>query len=343
MKPLQIVGIAIGVLLGLYGVYKYTRRGWGKQDLIIYLVIGSGLVAISIDPALADIPARLLGMQTRWFAALFVSNVILLGLVFYTLNRANHAYRTVGELVRELAKAEYKKVSAYVREGKSMFVVIPAHNEERAIVGVLKGMPKEILGHKVIPIVIVDGGSDHTEEVVRRQHYMVASHVMNRGQGDALRTGFDIALSEGADIIMTMDADGQHRVEDMEKLLLPVVSDQADYVMGSRFLGEYEDKGGFRHMGIVLFTHLINLLGRVHITDCTNGYRAIRADGLSRLQLREDRFNAPELIMEAAKKGLRIEEVAVTIARRASGESKKPPRLAYPLGFLRTIVQTWLR
>jgi hypothetical protein len=81
----------------------------------------------------------------------------------------------------------------------------------------------------------------------------------------------------------------------------------------------------------------------VHITDCTNGFRAIRGEALSKLHLSEDRFNAPELIMEAARQGLRIQEVPVTIVSRAAGESKKPPRLGYPLGFLRTIVQTWLR
>jgi len=259
------------------------------------------------------------------------------------LNKANQANRTVGELVRALAKAEYRKTFVPEQNGKSIFVVIPAYNEEKAIGGVLKGMPQEVLGYEVHPIIVVDGASDNTEAVVRRENYMVASHVMNRGQGDALRTGFEIALQQDADIVMTMDADGQHCVEDIEKLVGPIVDGEADYVMGSRFLGQYEDPGGLRHIGIVFFTALINFLGRVHVTDCTNGFRAIRGSDLVKLDLREDRFNAPELIMEAAKKELRIQEVPVTIARRSAGESKKPPRLGYPLGFLRTIVQTWLR
>ena len=142
---------------------------------------------------------------------------------------------------------------------------------------------------------------------------------------------------------MTMDADGQHQADDMPSLVQPVIDGEADYVMGSRFLGEYEESGGWRHAGIVVFTKAINLLGGVNLTDCTNGFRAIRASSLEKLELNEDRFNAPELIMEAAKKGLRIKEVPVTILKRAAGESKKPPRLGYPLGFLATIVRTWLR
>jgi glycosyltransferase involved in cell wall biosynthesis len=166
---------------------------------------------------------------------------------------------------------------------------------------------------------------------------------MNRGQGDALRTGFDIALQQGADIVVTMDADGQHRPEDMERLVKPVIEGQADYVMGSRFLGEYEDRGSLRHIGIVLFTGLINLLGGVKITDCTNGFRAIRGSELAKLELREDRFNAPELIMEAHRHGLRIKEIPVAIKHRVTGESKKPRRLGYPLGFAWTILKIWLR
>jgi glycosyltransferase involved in cell wall biosynthesis len=166
---------------------------------------------------------------------------------------------------------------------------------------------------------------------------------MNRGQGDALRTGFEIALAEGAEIVMTMDADGQHQVSDIAKLVQPIVDGEADYVMGSRFLGEYEDRGGFRHAGIMIFTVLLNLFTRARITDCTNGFRAIRASSLTKLELHEDRFSAPELIIEAVKKGLRIREVPVHIARRAAGESKKPRQLEYPLGFLRAMLQTWLR
>jgi hypothetical protein len=343
MRVLQVVGILIGLSLGGYGVYKYRGRRYGKLDLLVNLSISIGLLVISLNPAIGDIPARLLGMQTRWFAVLFVSNVVLLGLFYYTLNRANRANRAVGELVRALAKAEYHKTFAFEKNCKSIFIVIPAYNEERAIAGVLSRLPQTLLGYEVHPIVVVDGASDNTEQVVRRASYVVASHAINRGQGDALRTGFEIALSEGADIVMTMDGDGQHRVEDMEKLVRPIVEGEADYVMGSRFLGEYEDRGGLRHVGIVLFTTLINFLARVQITDCTNGFRAIRGTDLAELDLREDRFNAPELIMEAAKAGLRITEVPVTIARRSAGSSKKPPSLGYPVGFLRTIVKVWLR
>ena len=343
MQLLRVVGLVFGLLVGAYSIYKLYKGRFSKLDFLFAFGLAAGLIAISLNPALGDIPARWLGMQTRWFAVLFVSNVFLFLLFLYVLNKANQANRTIGSLVQALAIADYRK--AFERKGKekSIFVVIPAYNEEAAIVGVLRNIPSRLLGHEVHPIVIVDGATDQTEEVVRRDNYLVAAHLVNRGQGDALRTGFAIALHEGADIVMTMDADGQHQVEDMAKLVQPIIDGRADMVLGSRFLGRYEDSGGARHVGIVLFTCLINLLAGIQISDCTNGFRAIRGSALARLELREDRFNAPEIIFEAARKGLRIDEAPVTIAARSVGKSKKPPGYRYPLGFFSAIIRVWLR
>lgn len=342
-RTLNLVGIVAGLALILYAINKYQRRRYSKQDLLVSVLVGGAIFLLAVNPALGDIPAKLLGMQTRWFAVLFVSNIVMLLLFFYVLNKANRANREIGRLVRALAAKEYLRTFAGIAGERTIIVVIPAYNEEDAIAGVLNKMPKELFDYCVHPVVVVDGATDNTEAVVRRENYLVASHIVNRGQGDALRTGFEIALAEGAAIVMTMDADGQHRVEDMGLLVKPIIEDKADFVMGSRFLGAYEDRGGARHLGILGFTWMINSLGKVNITDCTNGFRAIRANQLAKLDLREDRFNAPELIMEAARHKLRILEVPVTIARRAAGESKKPRSFRYPLGFFRTIMEVWLR
>lgn len=342
-RMLNVVGALAGLALIAYAMSKYAKRRFSKLDLLLSLLLGGGITLLALNPALADIPALALGMQTRWFAVLFLSNVAMFLLFLYVLNKANRANREIGRLVRAMAAQEYHEHFEGDAAEKSIFVVIPAYNEQDAIGGVLRKMPTTLCDHAVHPLVVVDGATDDTAGVVRRENYLVANHLVNRGQGDALRTGFEIALSHHAAIVMTMDADGQHRVEDMEKLVTPIVQDRADYVMGSRFLGEYEERGGARHLGILGFTWLINVLGNVRITDCTNGFRAIRATSLAQFELHEDRFNAPELIMEAARHKSRITEVPVTIARRAAGESKKPRSFRYPLGFFRTIVQVWLR
>jgi glycosyltransferase involved in cell wall biosynthesis len=259
------------------------------------------------------------------------------------LNGVNHNRRTVGELIRALAQSRYTQEQRQPGIDREVAIVIPAYNEEDNIGQVLEALPDRVLGYAVRPLVVVDGSNDRTAEVVRQGGYDVALHVLNRGQGDALRTGFDIALSERADIVVTMDSDGQHRPAELGRLVKPVIDNEADFVMGSRMLGEYEDRGGSRHVGIVFFSSLISVLIGQRITDCTNGYRAIRGGDLGKLKLQESRFSAPELLIEAGRNRLRIREVPVTVVRRSTGASKKPPRLGYPLGFLRAIVQAWLR
>jgi hypothetical protein len=140
-----------------------------------------------------------------------------------------------------------------------------------------------------------------------------------------------------------MDADGQHDPAALSALVEPVLAGEADYVQGSRFLGDYDDAGGMRHAGIKGFTTLINTLGRTRVTDCTNGYRAIRGSGLARMRLVEDRFSAAEIIIEAASCGLRMREVPVHIRSRDVGESRKPRGPAYPLGYLAAILRSWTR
>jgi len=122
-----------------------------------------------------------------------------------------------------------------------------------------------------------------------------------------------------------------------------VLTDEADYVQGSRFLGQYDDAGGARHLGIMGFTALINTLAGTQVTDCTNGYRAIAASGLDRMRLVEDRFSASEIIIEAAACGLRMREVPVHIRGRDVGVTKKPKGMAYPLGFLGAILRSSVR
>jgi glycosyltransferase involved in cell wall biosynthesis len=222
-------------------------------------------------------------------------------------------------------------------------VVIAAYNESGSIGPLLDTLPETLCGLRVCPVVVDDGSSDETAADARRAGAVVGSHRRNLGQGDALRTGFAIARRLGADVVVTMDADGQHDPADLPGLVGPVVAGEADYVQGSRFLGTYDDAGGARDLGIRGFTRLIRLLTGTSITDCTNGFRAVNGTGLSRLHLVEDRFSASEILIQAAGHGLRIREVPVHIRSREVGSSKKPRGLRYATGFLGAIVRSWAR
>jgi len=131
--------------------------------------------------------------------------------------------------------------------GPFVAIVMAALNEADSMTGVLEELPVSVCGLPVRTVVVDDGSSDDTAELASKAGAIVARHDSNLGQGDGLGTGFALALGLGATVIVTMDADGQHDPSGLTVLVSPVVAGEADYVQGSRFLGEYDDATGARH------------------------------------------------------------------------------------------------
>jgi cellulose synthase/poly-beta-1,6-N-acetylglucosamine synthase-like glycosyltransferase len=348
-EHVRIAGVAVALIFAAYGVIRYRGGGWRRLDLLLAIFLAGGIGAIAVFPQIGDVFTLLFRLENRAFALLVASNLALFAFFLYLLNQIRANSIRNGRLVSALAIRQYKeRFPERTRDdgGESdgrLLIVVPAYNEAPSIRDVLGTLPENVLGHKVDVLVVDDGSTDGIEEILLREDYPVAVHAVNRGQGDALRTGFEIARLEGADIVVNFDADGQYRADDLEDLIKPIVADEADYVHGSRFLGFYEESGSVRHMGVVFFSRLITVLSRQRITDATNGFRAIRGSKLDKLDLREESFSATELILEAFRNKLRLKEVPVSMLKRAEGESKKPKRLRYPFGVLRVIIQTWLR
>jgi hypothetical protein len=341
MRELQIAGIVVSLLIGWYGLWKYKRGRYSRLNFAISLALAVGLFMISLFPSVGDLVAGPLKMD-RWNAVLLVSTLIAFGLFFYVLNIANANARTISQLVEALARSKFREEHQGCPLGE-IAVLIPAYNEEENITDVLSRIPEEVLGMKVQAFVVVDGGTDGTEQAVREMAVPVVVHPINRGGGAALRAGYEVALESGAEIVVTLDADGQHLPEEIPNLVSPIVNDEADFVNGSRILGSYEPEGRIRVLGVFLFNWLVSFLMFTRVTDCSNAFRAIRADTLRRLTLRQDQFHTSEVLIEAIKVGARVKEVGITIRKRQGGETKKPPSVRYGWGFMKAIVQTWLR
>ena len=346
-EHVRFAGVIVAALFAAYGVLRYRRGGWSRFGLFLSLLVASGVAVVSVLPQVGEIFTRLFGLENRGFALLSFATLLLFGLFLYLLNQVQEARHHNGEIVTGLALRQYAErylsPEERLSDKREILIIIPAYNEEGGIRGVLQRVPKELLGYEVKTVVVDDGSTDATEVLTLEEGFPVVSHVVNRGQGDALRTGFAIAQLERAKIVINLDADGQYKPEEIERLVKPIIEDRADFVLGSRFMGFYEEAGSVRHVGVVFFSKMISLLTGTRISDCTNGFRAIRVSELHKLDLREDRFNATEIILEALKKKLRFEQVPVTMLIRAAGETKKPPKLAYPLGVFRVIISTWLR
>jgi len=222
-------------------------------------------------------------------------------------------------------------------------VVIPAYNEEDNIAHVLRAIPKRVCGLPLQVFVIDDGSTDRTVEVALAEGAAVSSSPVNLGGGAATRQGFAIARGVLAEVVVTMDADGQHDPAEMERLVKPILMGDLDVVIGSRILGEREPDSAVRYAGLRFFGGVIRLLTSQRITDCSSGFRAFRVEILPRLTLQQDQFHTAELIIEASKRGVAIGEVPVTVRRRCNGTSKKGGDLSYGLSFARAVAETYWR
>jgi glycosyltransferase involved in cell wall biosynthesis len=200
-----------------------------------------------------------------------------------------------------------------------VYVVIPAYNEGTVIFRVVSDVKRA--GYSVV--VIDDGSSDATAEQARAAGATVIKHPFNLGQGAALQTGIEYALTQAADCIVTFDADGQHRVSDISHLTDALVRERADFALGSRFLGQAPDMPALRRLVLHAATAFTRLTTGLQLTDTHNGLRAMTRRGATAIKLRQNRMaHASECLAQIAASGLRYVEQPVTIEYSAYSLAK---------------------
>jgi glycosyltransferase involved in cell wall biosynthesis len=196
-------------------------------------------------------------------------------------------------------------------DGKSnIWIVMAAYNE-----GSRLGRTLDRVRSTGFQIVVVDDGSrDDTYQVALRRDVWVLRHQLNRGQGAALQTGIDFALQQGAEYLVTFDADGQHDVKDLDALLDPVRSGQVDVTLGSRFLGQAIGMSRSRWLILKLGVLFTRLVSSVRVTDTHNGLRAFSRRAAERIRISQDRMaHASEILDRIRGQQLTYCEVPVTI------------------------------
>jgi glycosyltransferase involved in cell wall biosynthesis len=193
----------------------------------------------------------------------------------------------------------------------SLWVVIAAFNEEKAIAAVVKDLHK----HGLKNIIVVDDGSkDKTADVAQEAGATVVRHVINRGQGAALKTGIEGALDKSADAIVTFDADGQMRAEDITPMAKHVLNGDVDVVLGSRFLKTGSNVPLVRKFSLKMGAILFRLLYGVKVTDSHCGFRVFSRHAAEVIQITADRMeHASEIIDQIGKHKLRYQEFPVII------------------------------
>ncbi|MFH1187242.1 MAG: glycosyltransferase family 2 protein [bacterium] len=202
------------------------------------------------------------------------------------------------------------------------FIIIPAYNEEKTIAQAVGETKK--FGRVVV---VDDGSKDFTKDLAKDAGAEVLSHVINRGQGAALRTGVEYALNNGADIIVHFDADGQHCADDIEKIITPILLNESDVVLGSRFLKDKssaENKIPFARFIVlksaIIFTRIIS---GIKITDAHNGFRALSKSAAQKIKITQDGMaHASEILDEIIKNNLKYKEIPVQVKYTDYSKSK---------------------
>jgi len=204
-------------------------------------------------------------------------------------------------------------------ENYHVWVIIAAYNEAGTLARVISNV--ESYGFRAA--VVDDGSKDATYRIALANGAVAIRHPVNLGQGAALQTGIAYALTRGAQAIVTFDADGQHRASDIEVLLAALKRENADFALGSRFLGRSLRMPVTRFLLLRLATLFTRLTTGLRLTDTHNGLRAMTRKGAQAIRLRQNRMaHASEILSQIADSGLRYVEVPVTIEYTAYSLAK---------------------
>jgi Glycosyl transferase family 2 len=347
--PAELTALRAAGLLAAAAIVAFAllrRRTLRNVDILILLAVGLGLAIVAgteVTDALLSAFSFEQGNGGRILGLAVFSIFVLFLLILRALAQSARNATQLSALLEGLAWEEFRQAKLPERFRGKIAILVPAYNEAENVGQVLDLMPSEVCDVETAVLVVDDGSRDGTGDIAAKHGAVVARHVINRGGGAALRTGYRLMVESGAEIVVTLDADGQHLPSEMERLVKPVLDREVDVAHGSRVLGEADRNAFARELGIVFFNRLVSLITGTKVSDCSNGYRAVRATVLPQLVLRQEQFHTSEFMIEAIKRGIPAKEVPVTVAKRLHGHSKKPAVVRYGLGFANAIVRTWLR
>lgn len=212
-------------------------------------------------------------------------------------------------------------------------IVIPAYNEELTIGSVVA------LAKKYGDVLVVDdGSSDRTSEIAKEAGAIVIRHERNVGKGQALKTGFEYALSRGYDFVVTLDADGQHNPDEIPLLVDPIMKGEADLVIGSRYLnGSKKEIPFYRRLGLWVLNKGTKAASGLEV-DSQSGFRAMNRKALESIDLESEDYSVEtDMVVKAKEKGIRIREVPISVRYDVPNKHKKNP-LFHGLSVLASIV-----
>ena len=201
--------------------------------------------------------------------------------------------------------------------------VIPAFNEEQYICDVVEGAKQFV----DIVVVVDDGSVDNTFNRAKECGAVVLKHEKNLGKGAALRTGFQYAMENSANVIVTLDGDMQHNPLEIPRFLEKIRDEEVDIVVGSRFLEKVKGMPLQRRLSNFITTIILNKVFNVPVTDSQSGFRAFKRKVLEEVTFKDNRYGAEtEILIEARRKGFNIVEVPISVKYEGQKSKIRPVR-----------------
>jgi glycosyltransferase involved in cell wall biosynthesis len=210
--------------------------------------------------------------------------------------------------------------------------IIPAYNEEVALGSIIL----RTLQYVDEVIIVNDGSDDKTVDVAKLAGAEIINHATNLGKGEALKSGFS-AIGD-ADVVVTIDADGQHNPDEIPSLIKPIIEDGADLVNGSRYMnGPEENTPAYRRVGQQVLDNATNISAGIKVTDSQSGFRAFSPAACKVFRFYDTGFGIEsEMLVDVAEAGLKIVEVPITVRYDVDGSTKNP--VTHGVGVLLKII-----
>ncbi|MEJ2105248.1 MAG: glycosyltransferase family 2 protein [Ignavibacteriaceae bacterium] len=233
-------------------------------------------------------------------------------------------YLIYEDVISEIMVAKYEEKN---QKNFLISVIIPVFNEEKTVGNIVTRTKKtlEKMGVSYEVLVVDDGSDDNSADIADKQKVVVL-RVTHQGKGFALRTGFKYAIGE---LVITLDADGSHKPEEIPLVLKYLIDNKADFVIGSRFSNFEKDKikiPKINRAGNRLFNNLTRYLTGVNVSDSQSGFRAIRASLIKKMKLRSRGYEVEsEMLVKALRLNAKVKEISISFDQRTVGSSKLDP------------------
>jgi len=318
------IGLMIisAVIIGAIVKARKDQRT-GNQFFIVMILFWFAVFLSALRPEILDDIVEYTGLFNKSQVLLILSMVIIMYLLTIQLLKNKSISFNFHRVVRNAAISNFQQHTLNLNiDQLELMIVIAAKNESKTIGNVIDQINSLKLPYSYKILVVNDGSTDDTGIIAKKKGAFVINHFQNLGIGGATKTGYIGSLFFKPEIVITIDADGQHDPKYIPEIVSMIKSENIDLVYASRFSTIDYKTTMIRSVGNKFYTNLVNKLGKISITDVTTGYRGIRFEKIESVFFISETNFAIEFAIRAGRNGLKIGEIAAKTVSRDFGTSQ---------------------